>query len=302
MTHQTGKHQDENFQPIAVIAPSRNPLLFKLRCLVDLQLGTINKFLRPAIAQLKGDVLDVGAGNSPWREYLSGAATYHGVDVGDAADYGMRSNNKAIIYYDGTHMPYSDAAFDAAICVEVLEHVAQPELFLTEIARVLKDKAPLLLTVPWSARRHSPRLSSLHPRTFEIAAGGQRLCRCRDTRARQRYRRHRQQARCDDCPAIAAAAAESSDLVVAFGIIWNSDSLRVPDRSPCVRGVGYGLERRSIRLFCHRHQDGPAPLMPATTTQSPPAAGAAPHKQRCRSLGRPTPVAGNGQSNKARIG
>lgn len=43
MINRTGKRQGERFQPIAVVALSKRPLLFKLRCLVDLQLGTINK-------------------------------------------------------------------------------------------------------------------------------------------------------------------------------------------------------------------------------------------------------------------
>lgn len=154
MIRKNDEHQSESFQPIAVSAPSTNPLLFKLRCLVDLQLGTIDKFLRPAMARLRGDVLDIGAGKSPWREYLPSSAKYHGIDIESAADFGMQSAGAEITYYDGKSMPYADAAFDAAICVEVLEHVENPESFLAEIARVLKDEAPLLLTVPWSARRH----------------------------------------------------------------------------------------------------------------------------------------------------
>jgi hypothetical protein len=36
----------------------------------------------------------------------------------------------------------------------VLEHVQDPRLLLLEIMRVMRDNATLLLTVPWSARRH----------------------------------------------------------------------------------------------------------------------------------------------------
>ena len=143
----------ESFKPISVKPPSSNPTLFWLRCQVDLQLGSIVSALRPAMATLGGDVLDVGAGESPWREWLPRGATYHGVDVANADDYGMRKQPD-VIYYDGKTLPFQAARFDGAICIEVLEHVEDPEAFMAELARVLKPRSSLLLTVPWSTRRH----------------------------------------------------------------------------------------------------------------------------------------------------
>ncbi len=144
---------DESFKPISVKPPSGSPLLFWLRCQVDLQLGSIAKALRPAMSKLKGDILDVGAGESPWREWLPRDCTYCGIDVRNADDYGMRMRQD-VIYFDGRTIPFPDGRFDGAICIEVLEHVEEPELFMAEIARVLKPQSTLLLTVPWSARRH----------------------------------------------------------------------------------------------------------------------------------------------------
>jgi 2-polyprenyl-3-methyl-5-hydroxy-6-metoxy-1,4-benzoquinol methylase len=143
----------ESFKPISVKPPSSNPTLFWLRCQVDLQLGSIAKPLRPAMAALRGDVLDVGAGESPWREWLPQGTAYHGVDVANADDYGMRKQHD-VIYYDGKTLPFQAARFDGAICIEVLEHVEGPEAFMAELARVLKPRSTLLLTVPWSTRRH----------------------------------------------------------------------------------------------------------------------------------------------------
>lgn len=144
----------EQFQPIAVTSPIQHPLLFRLRCLVDVQLGSIVKLLRPRLASLRGSVLDVGAGESPWRDWLSADTTYHGIDVGNSDDFGMSRERADITYYDGRKIPFADAAFDNAICIEVLEHATDPELLLREIARILKNQGTLLLTVPWSARRH----------------------------------------------------------------------------------------------------------------------------------------------------
>ena len=144
----------EAFQPISVKSQSSNPLLFWVRCLVDLQLGTIVKYLRPSMAALRGRILDVGAGESPWKEWLSPQCQYQGIDVANAAEYGMHASRADIVYYDGKVIPFPDASFDGAICIEVLEHVERPEESVAEIARVLREGAVLLLTVPWSARRH----------------------------------------------------------------------------------------------------------------------------------------------------
>ncbi|MCG2593050.1 class I SAM-dependent methyltransferase [Ramlibacter sp. XY19] len=144
----------EGFKPVPVVIPGAAPWKFALRCVVDLQLATIVRALRPALAQLPpGVVLDVGAGQSPWRGWLPAHCRYMGLDVANAGDFGM-AHGDDITYYDGKHIPFADQSFDAALCIEVLEHAEDPEGLLAEIARVLKPGATLLMTVPWSARRH----------------------------------------------------------------------------------------------------------------------------------------------------
>jgi SAM-dependent methyltransferase len=144
----------ESFQPISVKSPATSPLTFQLRCLIDLQLGTIVKFLRPALGRVSGRILDVGAGQSPWRAWLPASTTYQGIDVGHANEFGMDSNRPDVIYYDGRLMPFADASFDCVLCIEVLEHSEDPQLLVSEITRVIKPGGVLLLTVPWSARQH----------------------------------------------------------------------------------------------------------------------------------------------------
>ncbi len=144
----------ESFQPLAVSSPAAHPLRFRLRCLIDLQLATIASYLRPALRQLSGAVLDVGAGQSPWRAWLPAGTRYQGIDVGHAEEFGMTGQREDIVYYDGRILPFGDASFDCALCIEVLEHSADPELLVGEMARVIKPQGTLLLTVPWSARRH----------------------------------------------------------------------------------------------------------------------------------------------------
>lgn len=145
---------EEKFQPISVKPPSSSPLFFELRCWVDLQLGSIVKHLRPEMARLHGKILDVGSGESPWREWLPEGCSYQGIDIVNSDDYGMSAEKPDVTYYDGVTIPFLDATYDGVICIEVLEHVIDPQGLLSEIARILKHGAPILLTVPWSARRH----------------------------------------------------------------------------------------------------------------------------------------------------
>jgi hypothetical protein len=43
-------------------------------------------------------------------------------------------------------LPCGDAEYDSAICIEVLEHTANPEKFVAEISRIIRDRA--LFSVP----------------------------------------------------------------------------------------------------------------------------------------------------------
>jgi len=102
----------------------------------------------------KGRILDIGAGESPWREWLPNGSNYFGIDVENSNDFGMRQKKDDVIFFDGSTIPYPDNSFVGAICIEVLEHAINPEMLISEAFRVLENGAPLLLTVPFSARRH----------------------------------------------------------------------------------------------------------------------------------------------------
>lgn len=151
---QQKKSVREEFQPVSVKPPTDHLILFWLRCLVDRQLGSIVKNLRPALTQLTGNVLDVGAGQSPWRVWLPESTSYQGIDIGNAHEFGMDRKRSDIVYYVGRTIPFDDQSYDCVLCIEVLEHAEEPQSLIAEIARVLRPDGTLLLTVPWSARQH----------------------------------------------------------------------------------------------------------------------------------------------------
>ena len=95
-------------------------------------------------------ILDVGAGEGALVERYRG----RGWDIlGVDSAYESPNVRRA----DLLSLPFDSGAFDAALCLDVLEHIAlldQPRA-LSEIARVLKPGGGLLLSVPNLAHLHS---------------------------------------------------------------------------------------------------------------------------------------------------
>lgn len=145
----------EHFKPVPLRFDSSfsSRVAFKMRCFVDLQLGTIWRFLRPTLSTLRGNLLDVGCGEMPYRTFLPTEVDYVGIDVPQAGAFNM-SGNDEVIPFDGFSIPFSDAAFDTVLCTEVLEHSPEPALLIAEIERVLKPGGKLIVTVPFAARVH----------------------------------------------------------------------------------------------------------------------------------------------------
>jgi SAM-dependent methyltransferase len=93
-------------------------------------------------------VLDVGAGDAPYRE-LFDAQRYMTLDHSETLHAGRLD-----IIGAADSIPVDDASFDAVVCTQVLEHVAEPERALAEFFRVLVPGGVLLATVPFVWEEH----------------------------------------------------------------------------------------------------------------------------------------------------
>lgn len=95
-------------------------------------------------------LLDVGAGEGALvGRYREAGRDIVGVDAAYESDLVRRA--------DLRELPFDDASFDVALCLDVLEHVPlldQPSA-LAETSRVLKPSGLLLLSVPNLAHLHS---------------------------------------------------------------------------------------------------------------------------------------------------
>lgn len=145
----------EQFQPVSNTPPLGflGKLKFYGRMLLDLQILTIFKDVKKHLPYYKGNVLDIGCGQSPYRFLLNPAETkYAGIDVVEAGSFGY--NNPDVISFDGKNIPFENEKFDAVICTEVLEHVEEYQYLINEIYRTTKKDADIIVTIPWSARYH----------------------------------------------------------------------------------------------------------------------------------------------------
>ena len=88
----------------------------------------------------KENLLDYGCGDSPYKKlFLPVVEKYIGADI--------EENSKADLKLDKQgKIPTNDSQFGFVLSTQVLEHVDNPEIYLTEARRILKKDGLLLLT------------------------------------------------------------------------------------------------------------------------------------------------------------
>jgi len=136
--------------------------------LSPLQVGRHNESARVAwleatLAKIPAGarILDAGAGERQFRRFCQHLkyvsqdfAQYNG--KGDGA--GLQSpdwrQSDLDIVSDITNIPEPGGAFDAALCVEVLEHVPDPVAALRELGRLVRPGGWLVVTAPFCSLTH----------------------------------------------------------------------------------------------------------------------------------------------------
>lgn len=108
-------------------------------------------------------LLDVGGRKSPYTIGLPASVTVselpresehqhqHNLgldDAGVAALRRTRSNVAGVVFDDMSCSALGAASFDAAVAVEVIEHVDDDEGFVRNLARVVRPGGPVVLTTP----------------------------------------------------------------------------------------------------------------------------------------------------------
>jgi SAM-dependent methyltransferase len=113
---------------------------------------SILEFVRGVAADVPAGarVLDVGAGDAPYRE-LFAHTDYMTTDWAGSEHEGASA---ADIVASAEALPVEAASFDVALCTQVLEHVPDPAAVVTELRRVLRPGGSVHLTVPFVWEMH----------------------------------------------------------------------------------------------------------------------------------------------------
>ncbi len=97
-------------------------------------------------------VLEVGCGNGFLAPHLCGlGAEFVGIDIALSAlnqvprSQGARCN---VALADATSLPFPNGSFDILICMEVLEHVSDPNVLLSECFRVIRPLGQVVFSCP----------------------------------------------------------------------------------------------------------------------------------------------------------
>ena len=146
----------ERWQPPAYVSPTtrRARVVARVRRFFDIQAGSVWHDLAEILPEAQGTVVDVGCGAQPYRGLLRGQVRYVGLDTADAAEhFGYAIPDVVTIAADG-RWPLDPGSADMVLATETLEHVEDPDAFLTQAQRCLRAGGRLVLTVPFAARWH----------------------------------------------------------------------------------------------------------------------------------------------------
>ena len=116
--------------------------------------GMIDRFFEQLTAIVEpieaSSVLDAGCGEGETIRRLGGILppSVTGIDIGERAIACARQRVPEATLMCGSvyELPFEDRSFDLVLCLEVLEHLDQPEAALAELRRVARDQ--LVLSVP----------------------------------------------------------------------------------------------------------------------------------------------------------
>jgi SAM-dependent methyltransferase len=98
---------------------------------------------------IKGKVLDAGSGDSGWSiEQFGSQCELTTFDQFEGKNIDVSGDLSKLSSY------FPPESFDVVICMEVMEHVAQPFVVIEEIRKVLKPGGILLATAPFEHGLH----------------------------------------------------------------------------------------------------------------------------------------------------
>jgi SAM-dependent methyltransferase len=105
--------------------------------------------LRPVTEYLAGHMLNAGCGSRNVNAYLLANS------VTNITNYDIASDDADVVVGPLEAMPFADGTFDSVLCNAVLEHVADAEESIRELARVVRPGGHVVVAVPFLQPFHA---------------------------------------------------------------------------------------------------------------------------------------------------
>ena len=110
-----------------------------------------DKFIVKYSEYYKGNLYDLGCGTRPYEDYfLQFSSNYIGVDWSDTL-HGLKADVVADL---NNTLPIQNEVADTIISFSVMEHLYNPQGFLDEAFRILKNDGKIILQVPFMWHVH----------------------------------------------------------------------------------------------------------------------------------------------------
>lgn len=105
-----------------------------------------NSYLYPKINRnLKGSVLDIGCGIGDFLKFRKNTV---GIDINESCVAYCKSQGLNAVSFENEKIDFRDSCFDGAVLDNVLEHIEEPGMLLSEVRRVLKNDGIFIIGVP----------------------------------------------------------------------------------------------------------------------------------------------------------
>lgn len=151
-----------------------NSKLYKSSCSAYL----IKEILK-AFGHIDGVVLDAGCGPGyPTRILQQNCNNIIGIDVSNASsnaafmfDKSVLSDTLTFLSGDATKLPFKNKSFDAVVSFDVIEHIQDDLAYMTEIRRVMKSGAKLILETPNKDRLSNKLSGFFNPIEYPLMLG-----------------------------------------------------------------------------------------------------------------------------------
>jgi len=117
----------------------------------------VRQFIISQVSKNTSEILDVGCGTA-WvaEEFLKKNKKVYSLDISslnpEKAIEKFPNKNHSGITADSFSLPFKDESFSCVIASEIIEHVVDPQKFITELFRVVKKDGQLIITTPYKEK------------------------------------------------------------------------------------------------------------------------------------------------------